>query len=231
MKKRMNLFAVIISLCLAAACTAPESDEATTTAAKEETENAAGATYKADAEASRIEWIGTKVSGFHSGTVKIKSGEMTVSKGTVTGGTFVLNMSTIVATGPERVSENNNTKLTGHLLSADFFDVQKFPEVTFAITGVKPFPGKVNNVDDALKEHLKEYKVDDPTHSVSGNLTVTGITKNIEFPARIAVSGNAVEARARFNIDRKLWGIVYPGQPDDMIRDEIHIGIFLKAEK
>lgn len=231
MKKRMKLFAVIISLGLATACTAPDSDEATTTAAKEENENAAGRTYKADAEASRVEWIGTKVSGFHSGTVKIKSGEMTVSKGTVTGGTFVLAMSTIAATGPARVSEDNNIKLTGHLLSADFFDAQKFPEATFTITGVKPFSGKVYDADDAMKENLKEYKVDDPTHSVSGNLTVAGITKNIEFPARITVSGDAVEARARFNIDRKLWGIVYPGQKDDMIRDEIHIGIFLKAVK
>jgi polyisoprenoid-binding protein YceI len=66
---------------------------------------------------------------------------------------------------------------------------------------------------------------------VSGNLTLKGVTKNIEFPARITVSGNTAEAIAKFNIDRKDWGIVYPGKPDDLIRDAIHLGISIKAAK
>ena len=66
---------------------------------------------------------------------------------------------------------------------------------------------------------------------MSGNLTLKGVTKNIEFPARITVSGNIAEAIAKFNIDRKEWGIVYPGQPDDLIRDQIHLGISIKASK
>jgi hypothetical protein len=34
-----------------------------------------------------------------------------------------------------------------------------------------------------------------------------------------------------FNIDRTQWNIVYPGKPDDLIRNEIHPGISLKASK
>jgi polyisoprenoid-binding protein YceI len=66
---------------------------------------------------------------------------------------------------------------------------------------------------------------------ISGNLTLKGVTKNIEFPARITVSGNAAEAIAKFNIDRKEWGIVYAGKPDDLIRDAVHLGISIKAAK
>ena len=232
MKKLMNLFVVIIALNLAGACTsAPDSDKATTTEAKEETRDAAGETYKVDTEASKIEWIGTKVSGYHTGTVKIKSGELMVSNGAVTGGNFVLDMGSIVVTGPKEVSEDKSAKLTGHLRSPDFFDAEKFPEATFTITGVKPFSGTVNEADDPRQEKLNEYKVADPNHTVSGNLTVKGITKNIEFPARITTGDNSVEARAKFNIDRKQWDIIYPGQPDDLVRDEIHLGILLKAGK
>ena len=59
MKKRINLFAATIILSLAVACTrAPESDKATTTVAKQETDDAVGKTYKVDTEAEqdRMDW-------------------------------------------------------------------------------------------------------------------------------------------------------------------------------
>jgi polyisoprenoid-binding protein YceI len=171
------------------------------------------------------------VSGYHNGTVNIKKGELTINNGAVTAGNFVMDMPTIVASGPENVSEENSQKLTGHLRSKDFFDVEKFPEATFVITDVKPFSGTVEDRDDARQEKLKKYRVTDPTHKISGNLTMRGETKNIEFPARITVNNNTAEATAKFNIDRKDWGLVYPGQPDDLIRDEIHLGIYLRATK
>jgi hypothetical protein len=58
-----------------------------------------------------------------------------------------------------------------------------------------------------------------------------GITKNIEFPARVTISDNSVDALAKFNIDRTQWDIVYPGAPDDLIRNEVNLGIALKANK
>jgi polyisoprenoid-binding protein YceI len=232
MKKLINVFVVILTINLVWSCKrAPDSVDAATSEAKEETRNAAGETYKVDVDASKIEWIGTKVSGYHSGTVKIKSGELMVSDGTVSGGNFVLDMGSIVATGPNKVKPEMSAKLTGHLKSPDFFDSEKFPEATFVITSLKPFSGKVNETDDLKGDELNKYKVADPTHTVSGNLTVKGITKNIEFPARITINNNAVEAQAKFNIDRKQWNIVYPGQPDDLVRDEIYLGILLKAVK
>jgi len=215
------------------ACTnAPDSDEAKTTDAKEVTESKTGEKWNLNVSDSKIEWVGTKVSGYHTGTVPLKSGEVYVNKGEVTGGKFVMDIANLVVSGPKNVSDANSQKLQGHLRSADFFDVEKHPEGTFELTNVQPYKGGViQDSTDERQEEINEYKVTDPTHLISGNLTLKGITKNIEFPARITVSGNTAEAVAKFNIDRKDWGIVYKGSPDDLIRDAIHLGISIKAAK
>jgi len=230
MKNLILLFTTLFSLATILSCKqAPESTDAVTSAPQKEAEVGGGTTYKTDLTASKLEWIGTKVSGYHSGTVNIKSGELTVSNDEVTAGNFVLDMHSIVSIGPKKVSPDANKKLTGHLHSEDFFDVAKFPEASFVITGVKKFSGTLTEPEESQKEELNKYKVTDPTHTVSGNLTIKGIEKNIEFPARILVSDESIEAQAKFNIDRKDWGIVYAGQPDDLIRDEIYFGLYLKA--
>jgi len=231
MKNLINLFCILFAVSSLTACQSPKSPDAVTSDPKAETEDAAGSTYTANTAESIVEWIGTKVSGYHTGTVNMKSGELTVSNGTVTAGNFVLDMPTIIATGPKKVSEEANGKLTGHLHSADFFDVSKFPEATFTITGVKPFAGTANPTDDPREEKVNKYKITNPTHTISGNLSIKGIEKNIEFPAQVTVSDALVEAKAKFNIDRKQWDISYAGSPDDLIRDEIHLGIYLKATK
>lgn len=231
MKNVFKLSGILSILIGLAACQSPKSPDAVTSAPKEEAESASGATYTADTASSIVEWIGTKVSGYHTGTVELKSGELTISKGIVTAGRFVLDMPTIIATGPPKVSAEACAKLTGHLHSPDFFDVNKFPEAIFVITGVKPFAGKVNETDDPREEKVSKYKVTNPTHTISGNLTMKGIEKNIEFPAQITISDASIEAQAKFNIDGNQWGVSYTGAPDDLIRDDIHLGIYLKATK
>lgn len=230
--KQMNpayLFA--IGLLLFAACTsAPESDEATTTEAKEVTAST-GDNLQVDPASSKIEWVATKVTAYHTGTINIKSGDLVVKDGSVTGGDFVMDMTSIVVSGPEGSQPKQNEKLQNHLKSADFFDVTANPEGKFVITEVKPFSGTAKDTTDPRQESISKYKVANPTHTVSGNLTLKGVTKNIEFPAQITITGNAVDAIAKFNINRKDWGITYPGKPDDLIRDDIHLGIELKASK
>ena len=214
-------------------CTnAPDSDEAKTTGAKAVNESKTGEKWNLNVSDSKIEWIGTKVSGYHTGVVPLKNGEIYVNNGEVTGGKFVMDLANLVVSGPKSVSDANSKKLQGHLRSSDFFDVEKHPEGTFELTSAKPYKGDaIKDTNDVRQDEISEYKVTGPTHLVSGNLTLKGITKNIEFPARITISGNTAEAIAKFNINRKEWGIVYPGQPDDLIRDAIHLGISIKATK
>jgi polyisoprenoid-binding protein YceI len=58
------------------------------------------------------------------------------------------------------------------------------------------------------------------THTVTGNLTLHGVTKSISFPAKIAVSGDRATLDSEFFINRKDFGITYPGKANDLIRDE-----------
>ncbi|MBL7763267.1 MAG: YceI family protein [Chitinophagaceae bacterium] len=224
-------FIVLGTVVLFAACNnAPESDKAVTTDAKEVTA-AEGTVLKVDTAASKINWVATKVSAYHTGTINIKNGEVKANDSSLTGGNFVLDMNSILVSGPAGSDAGMNTKLNGHLKSADFFDVEKNPEATFVITGVQTFSGTVKDTTDPRQESISEYKVANPTHTISGNLTIKGITKNISFPAKISVSPTGVDAIAKFNIDRTQWNIVYPGKPDDLIRNDIHLGIALKATR
>ena len=228
---KRTFFSLVVITALIASCTdAPESDKATTSEAKE-VSTSSDDPWKVETANSKIEWIGTKVSGYHTGEIPIKSGDLYVNDGNVSGGKFVLDVAGISVSGPKSVNAESNTKLLGHLKSADFFDVEKHPEATFELTDIKPFQGNVSDTADPRQEEINEYKVGNPTHTVSGNMTIKGVTKNIEFPARITVNGDKAEAIAKFNINRKQWNIVYPGKPDDLIRDDIHLGIKIQAEK
>lgn len=225
------LLVAVTAMSLTLCTDAPESDEAKTSDAKSVSDSATGIQLNVDTSSSEIAWIGTKVTGYHTGLIPIKNGKLNVLDSAVTGGDFVMDMKGIMITGPKGSDEKGNAKLLGHLKSKDFFEVDAHPEAKFEITGVAPFSGTIQDSADPAQEDISKYKVTDPTHKISGNLTIKGITKNIEFPARITVSSNAVEALAKFNIDRSEWNIVYPGKPDDLIRNSIHMGISLKAMK
>ena len=231
--KAKFLAVLMLGLIAFFSCTnAPESDEAKTTEAKKVDNDKTGETWKLNISDSKVEWVGTKVSGYHVGTVPLKSGEIHVKNDEVTGGKFILDIANMQVVGPKGSDTTMNKKLLGHLKSADFFDIEKNPEGSFELTDVRPYKGDaIKDTTDPRQEEINKYKVTDPTHTVSGNLTLKGVTKNIEFPARITVSGNTAEAIAKFNIDRKDWGIIYPGKPDDLIRDAIHLGISIKAAK
>ena len=97
-------------------------------------------------------------------------------------------------------------KLTKHLKSPDFFDVAQFPTAVFRST---------------------EIKKEGEGHLISGDLTLHGVTKRISFPASVAVTEAQVSANSEFSIDRKDFGIVYPGMPDDLIRDLVVIKLSL----
>jgi YceI-like domain len=231
MKKKNLINLLSGAVILFSACNnAPDSDKAVTSDAKEVVATS-GTSLKLDTALSKIKWVATKVSAYHTGTINIKSGELKATDSTMTGGNFVLDMTSILVSGPAGSDPAMNAKLNGHLKSGDFFDVEKNPEATFVITDVKPFTGTVKDTTDPRQESISEYKVANPTHIVSGNLTIKGITKNISFPSRITLAAGSVDAIAKFNIDRTQWNIVYPGKPDDLIRNEIHLGIALKASK
>jgi polyisoprenoid-binding protein YceI len=113
----------------------------------------AATVYKVDAAQSKINWLGKKVTGQHSGTIAIKSGMIQVGSSSVVGGEILVDATSITDLD---LDGEYKGKLEGHLKSDDFFGAEKNPVITFKITRVQNAPaGTV-----------------DATHVVSGDLTI-----------------------------------------------------------
>jgi polyisoprenoid-binding protein YceI len=133
-------------------------------------------------EKSTVTWKAYKVTGSHYGTVALQSGSLIFSDGKLSGGSFVVNMTTLTANDLEGEWKD---KLVGHLKSDDFFSVEKHETSTLVFTGVKA-SGK------------NSYKV-------TADLTIKGISKPITFD--LAVYGS--KANATLKVDRAEYDIRY----------------------
>jgi polyisoprenoid-binding protein YceI len=153
-------------------------------------------------ENATIGFVGSKVTGSHNGGFKLFKGTFEVVP-------TKLESSKITAEIDTNSIFTDTDRLTNHLKSPEFFDVAKFPTSTFVSTGIEA--------------GVKDPKAKDATHTVTGNLTLHGITKSISFPAKIAVSGDKATLDSEFFINRKDFGITYPGKANDLIRDEVVI--------
>lgn len=197
---------------------APDADNANTGEA-ESAATASGNTFSIDSS-SAITWAGTKPDATHSGTFKISNGTVSVENNQLTAGSFTIDIASLVNLDLEGEWKG---KLEGHLKSPDFFDVEKFPTASFAITKVEPY-------DSTKGTSL----LTGATHLISGNLTLKDSTKNISFPANISITETALTAKADFNIDRTLWGMNYkgPNNPADwLIRKEVNLKFDIAAKK
>jgi len=159
--------------------------------------------------ASKIGFVGAKVTAQHIGEFKDFTGTISMVSGKIEGGQveFEVKPGSVVVDG-------GLPRLEGHLKSADFFEVEKHPTARFVSTEIKAG-------SDAAGM----------THTVTGNLTMRGTTRSVTFPARIEVGDEAVEAKTEFGINRKDFGIEYPGKPDDLIKENVLIQVDLKAPR
>ena len=155
---------------------------------------------------SSIRWTGSKTTGEHSGTFKVKEGNLIVDDSTISGGTIIIDMQSLTNTDLNEDAENK-VKLETHLKSPDFFNVMKYPTAKFIISKVEPYVADSTGAPPAKGA----------THTITGNLTLTDQTQSISFPATIKVDDKGVKANADFNIDRTQWGLNYkgPNNPQD----------------
>ena len=203
--------------------------------------SASAASYSIDTTASELTWYGFKPTGRHNGTIDIEDGMLALEGGEVVGGSFTIDMNEIDVLDLEGEDEQ---KLTGHLKSPDFFAVEEFPTAAFEITEVVPYAEASMEEDTSRMEvvvndeAVSEYKVDNPTHAITGNLTLRDKTLSITFPARIDVTDNQVTAEAKFNIDRTKWNVSYGDETDAVaqakdkfIYNTVNVGFNIKANK
>ena len=164
-------------------------------------------TKKVDVSKSSVNWLAKKVTGQHSGTVNLKDGSLIFKGKKLTGGSFVVDMTSVTATD---LTGEYLGKLNGHLKSEDFFSTEKFPTATLVF---KKITAKANSV-----------------YNVTANLTIKGITKPITFD--FATTANT--ATATLIVDRTKYDIKYGSKSffeslgDKAIDNEFELKVALK---
>ena len=221
--KKLTVLALVGAALLFTAC----NDKKETVTAEQEVAAKTGEVYNVDLAASKVDWKAFHKGGFAPrwGTLKLKSGEITVENDAVTSGDFVIDMTTLKV-DPASVTEADKkpADLEAHLKNADFFDVEKQPTSDFKITAVADLAGE-----------LPKDAVAGANKTISGNLTLLGKTLNVSFPAKVTVAEGKASIEAKFTVNRADWGIKFGTDETDpaewMISKDIEIGINVKASK
>ena len=161
--------------------------------------------YQVDASKSTIKWNGKKVTGEHTGQIKMKEGSFEMKNDQITKGKFVIDMSSITCTDLEG---EWNDKLIGHLKSDDFFNTDKFPEAKLVI----------NTVEGT---------------TANGEITIRNIVQPISFEFNIEENTeDKVVVSATLNVDRTKHEVAYGWSIDNaMLSNEFTMEVKLIATK
>jgi len=202
---------LLTSVLVFSACTTTNDNkkvEASTT--PQESQQIISGNYSVDLENSSLNWHAEKVIGnSHDGMVKIKSGEFSIGNNAGSG-SIIIDMTSLK-------DDKNTEPLIKHLKSADFFDVEKFPESKLEITKISP-----------TNEPNK--------YEVSGNLTIKDKTNPVSFTLVTVNSGDTITLSGNLSIDRTLWNVRFGSNKffenlgDQVIRDEIDYNILVSAK-
>jgi polyisoprenoid-binding protein YceI len=164
----------------------------------------------ADTSKTTLSWLGEKVTGQHTGTIKLQSGGLNWQNNKIVSGEFTIDMATIK-------ESTGDARLEGHLKSDDFFSVGKFPTAKLVLTGSESF-----EKGSAL---------------VKGTLTIKGITNPIEFKSNILKKddglwfySNIIVDRTKFNV-RYGSGTFFDNLGDKVIYDEFKLKVALFVKK
>lgn len=143
--------------------------------------------YEIDKSKSEVKWNGKKVTGEHYGTIQLKNGTVKVQDGKISGGTFLMDMKSIVC--EDIKNETMNGKLVGHLKSDDFFSVDKHPAAKLVLKEVDHKGG-----DD---------------YTFTGHLTIKEITHPVSFDAKSSVNDGKLTSKGKIEVDRTLYDIKF----------------------
>jgi len=158
-----------------------------------------------DVTKSSVNWEGKKVTGAHNGTINISEGKLSFANGRLSGGSFTIDMTSIANAD---LGDKMKGRLEGHLKSDDFFGVETYPTAQLVITNVGPGDGG---------------------YSVTGDLTIKGITKPVTFMTKMTDTG----ATAAITVDRTLYDVKYGSGKffdnlgDKMINDNFELEVNL----
>lgn len=164
-----------------------------------------------DPAPSKIVYVASKVTGKHTGEVKLAGGHLSFEKDELKGGEFVADMTTI--SNLDIADKDYHKKFIDHMFSDDFFGVEKYKTAKFVIKNIK-------------KQNGDHYKV-------TGDLTIKNKTAPVSFEA----VATREKATASLRFDRTNYDIRYgsgkffKGLGDKMIHDEVQLDIVLINKK
>lgn len=175
--------------------------------------------YIINSEDSSITWRAQKplISGYEdTGIIPVSEGEVVVSDQSITSGSITFDVANIEASQTSNTSAKVD-RLTRHLRSDAFLDVEVYPTASFELTDATV-------VEDADNEY-----------AITGDLTIKENTNEITFPATAGMDGGSLLIQGKTSIDRTEWGIRYGSDSfsdnlgDNVITDEVKIGIDIVA--
>ena len=176
-------------------------------------------TYSLNSAKSEIEWRGSSPVTENVGTFSIRGNDLKIKNGKLVSGSFEIPINSLNVTN---LPPDLKPQLTEHLKSADFFNVAVNPLAKFKITDVQ-----------ALKTP-PEGAIENANATVTGQLTMIGVTKPVTFAARIVVSNHKIDAEAQLEINRTDWGMNYAADPalgEHHILPMVKLHIKFEAEK
>jgi polyisoprenoid-binding protein YceI len=210
MKIKFLTIVAVATTVFFASCNGAKPEDTTGT---DSTAAAVSGTFNADTAASLINWsagtTGVTVYG-HSGDLKLAGGSIEVVDAKITGGSFTVDMKSMVATDSSyEFNEKSNPKaLIGHLATAEFFAVDSFPTAQFVIKTVEE--GKL-----------------------IGEMTIKGKTNSETIALEsLEVTETGLTAIGKVTIDRQKYGVSWVHfMKDVVLANEIPLTIKFVATK
>lgn len=166
-----------------------------------------------DAASSTINWRAEKTTGKHDGTIKIRSGSLTLRCAQLASGFVFVDMTSITVDDLEGPDKG---KLEHNLKGENFFDAEKFPLAKLDIISV-----------DHRSEAVHHFI------TILGNLNLHGVTKQVVFTANVSKSTyDDFMGQADLVINRRDFGIATGNMKyDTFINRSIHLHVSLQARK
>ena len=171
--------------------------------------------YNVLTDSSKVAWLGTELTTkTHFGSLRAQSGNIKIDKDGGVVGNITIDMQSIIV---EDLQGRSKEVLENHLKSDDFFGTNNFPTATLEFMSL-------NRYDN------------DGGQIFNGNLTIKGITNEVEFSAKLVrqtpllhAVGKLVFDRSKYNV-RFRSGSFFDDLGDKLILDDIEVDINLIAE-
>tara|TARA_Y100001934_G_scaffold14314_1_gene17572 strand:- start:437 stop:1072 length:636 start_codon:yes stop_codon:yes gene_type:complete len=172
--------------------------------------------YSVVVDRTELSWIGKEISTkIHTGTLNLSNGTIQIIDENTINGNITIDMSSINVTDLQGRAKE---MLEGHLRSADFFEVENYPNATLNFKS-KSY-NKLKNLID-----------------FEGQLTIKDISNPIFFSATLIESSPYLKAKSILSFDRSKYnvrfrsGSFFENLGDKLILDDIDVNIVLVTEK